>query len=770
MRSLSRCAASLAFCICISVHTGETTLFDDGKCGCFIAIAQDAGPVAKEAAAILQANLGRACGRETEIIEIPVKPTATLKEFANGRKAILVGDSQYVRQAGLTPGELPPDGFLLKTIPDGLVIAGNDGKSFSWNYDWTPESAGTLYGVHRFLETLGFRWYLPATAGEITPAKPTLRIPEMNVTDAPYFEYRFGGYNSYKWRRAIGYGGTVDPWSSRHTFTVTVDFSRKYGKSHPEYLSQGGGAIALRHPGVAEAVVAEATAFLSDPKRPGGKKYFAVNPTDAWPGCGCPLCQSLETPQRGSQGVLSDYVGGAVVDVAARLRAAGAAGSVVYCAYDRYWLPPLGIDRLPGNVVVLLSAGRGPFYDATQRERTWAAVGQWGKLQPRRLYFCRYSHHDLKLTPSFMPHLIDKDIKRMKAVRESGRAAVGGEMDYGFLPDGHPYIWWFGLNEYVRAKLLWNPDLDVDAVLDDFYMKSFGPSASIPMKRFFTRLEELYMDDKERQVYELESLDLLDSLLKEAASIANGSGYASRIGYFDKGFDTVRGIRRKHESSYRGERMDGLAASVSGDSLPLKDELSGRTLESSGATLTKGVKGMAVELSGDGSFVRLPEFLLSGCDYSIEMWIKPANTPSSGRQYLFGCDSWDKQILCVEDGGALVLQHRIPAANYAGSIIRLAAPDVNIKTGAWSHVAATFSRSGGIALYMNGKLCAMDPVLNKAPEFTAIAYLLGACGNSRITDMKGFWKGAIDEVRIYKRELSLKEISESFNEFADKAK
>jgi len=33
------------------------------------------------------------------------------------------------------------------------------------------------------------------------------------------------------------------------------------------------------------------------------------------------------------------------------------------------------------------------------------------------------------------------------------------------------------LNLHVRARLLWNPDEDVDALLAEFYPKFYGPAA-----------------------------------------------------------------------------------------------------------------------------------------------------------------------------------------------------------------------------------------------------------------------------------------------------
>jgi hypothetical protein len=46
-----------------------------------------------------------------------------------------------------------------------------------------------------------------------------------------------------------------------------------------------------------------------------------------------------------------------------------------------------------------------------------------------------------------------------------------------------------GLNFYVAAKLCWNADLDVDALLDDYFEKFYGPAAK-PMQDYFTAMEQ----------------------------------------------------------------------------------------------------------------------------------------------------------------------------------------------------------------------------------------------------------------------------------------
>jgi len=45
-----------------------------------------------------------------------------------------------------------------------------------------------------------------------------------------------------------------------------------------------------------------------------------------------------------------------------------------------------------------------------------------------------------------------------------------------------------GLNYYVLAKLLWNPHLDVDALIADYCQAAYGPAAE-PMRRYYAMIE-----------------------------------------------------------------------------------------------------------------------------------------------------------------------------------------------------------------------------------------------------------------------------------------
>lgn len=85
------------------------------------------------------------------------------------------------RPDGPRPDGSGPEGFRLKTVKkaDGfaILLAGYD-------------RVGTLYAVYDFLDRCGVRWFSPGLTGESVPKRPVLRIPALNVTDAPKFTLR----------------------------------------------------------------------------------------------------------------------------------------------------------------------------------------------------------------------------------------------------------------------------------------------------------------------------------------------------------------------------------------------------------------------------------------------------------------------------------------------------------------------------------------------------------------------------------------------------
>lgn len=128
--------------------------------------------------------------------ELPVVRPAAGAALPDGKR-ILLG-TELARAAGLGDeiDALEPHGFLIRTRPDHLIIAGRTAR-------------GTLYGVYELLEQLGCRWIMPGPFGEIIPQQETLTV-NVNVTENPsHAIHRY-------WWCTYGHGEHYVRWTLRN--------------------------------------------------------------------------------------------------------------------------------------------------------------------------------------------------------------------------------------------------------------------------------------------------------------------------------------------------------------------------------------------------------------------------------------------------------------------------------------------------------------------------------------------------------------------------
>jgi hypothetical protein len=136
---------------------------------CPIVIAADASVSERYAAQELQRYLERITTIKCPIIEDSV-PQAS--------REILLGDNAHLRKLGLgiDMNKLGPEGFVLRTVKNKLIIAGGRPR-------------GSLYGVYTLLEEkLGVRWFAPEL--EVVPRTNRVVLGALDQTRVPRLEYR----------------------------------------------------------------------------------------------------------------------------------------------------------------------------------------------------------------------------------------------------------------------------------------------------------------------------------------------------------------------------------------------------------------------------------------------------------------------------------------------------------------------------------------------------------------------------------------------------
>ncbi|MDX9980393.1 MAG: hypothetical protein RBU25_10245, partial [Lentisphaeria bacterium] len=201
----------------------------EGRAQCAIVVPAAAGATVLTAAGELADHLKLATGAE-----FPVVPET---RAGNGPR-ILVGPCRETARRVPDAAAIAhqPDGIRLRTLPDALVLTG-------------AEPRGTLYAVYTLLEdVVGCRWWT-STESDV-PRRPTLVVPELDVSYAPKLLYREAFYrdalggpfaarlrtNGHFCRISPEYGGHYEILGWCHTFYQLLPPDRHFA-DHPDWYS-----------------------------------------------------------------------------------------------------------------------------------------------------------------------------------------------------------------------------------------------------------------------------------------------------------------------------------------------------------------------------------------------------------------------------------------------------------------------------------------------------------------------------------------------------
>ena len=170
IRHASLCLISLLAISVPSLCTAAPLrLTAGGKTSYVIVVDPDAIAAEKYAAEELAAFLKQVTGAEFPVQTTADRPSAPLLLVGPGRVANKVAPK-------LNLAGLKPDGIVIETVGDHLILAGDRPR-------------GTLYAVYSFLEdVVGCRWW--SSKVSTIPRSPDLTVPEQHVRYVPPLEYR----------------------------------------------------------------------------------------------------------------------------------------------------------------------------------------------------------------------------------------------------------------------------------------------------------------------------------------------------------------------------------------------------------------------------------------------------------------------------------------------------------------------------------------------------------------------------------------------------
>jgi len=413
---------------------------------------------------------------------------------------------------------------------------------------WEFDDAGTLNAVYDLLRGLGVRWYYPGELGEIVPKARNVALPAVDKVVRPDFALRKLGW----WSKGLGMTRDEDLWNLRLGINHGVDLigltqlchgakfvhlREEFKKAHPEYFALFNGKRALDHKGTQGAPCLSSEGFFRHHLKYARAVFdhydeplISIDVVDGYGRglCQCELCAGKGAPERGWSGLMSDYVLGYVNRVAGELLKTHPNKMVSALSYGAYKLPPTNLDSFPPSLALWICQARKNYGDPKTREQALRLRQDWlSKLPSKRLFIYDYYMESRpggawEGVPVYFPRLISEDLRSLKGVGAGEYIDLYQPHDRSKL--SYDYLAVTHLNVYVTTRLWWDADRDVDALLEDYYAKFYGPARE-EMKAFIEYSERNWPRMRKDMGVIDKALDLV-----AAARAAAGDGvYGKRV-------------------------------------------------------------------------------------------------------------------------------------------------------------------------------------------------------------------------------------------------
>ena len=466
-------------------------------------------------------------GAELKLVDTP--PAADMP-------AIVVGASAETAKL-VDASKIPMEGFRVLTAPNRVYLIGSTQAMAFSQKDMSDKhhpyaNNGTAWAVADFLERfVGVRWYWPIDAwGRSIIKAGSLSIPPTHYADAPVFQMRthhppdqYRAPWKSRWfdkdevpaefKNAKGTASTMKPVETNcpklplpegvnalpmaplltflrsdnsWPYQIQVHEPQSYWRRGDKWLQEHQELFAVKADGTRNTKVlcysSPATlAFLLD----GCKKVWdeggtaswvtpscvTVSPADVAVTCHCPACKKLTNPGDW-RGTGSRIMGDFLQRFAGEVQRRWPDKKVIYLPYWNYATLPAGY-KFPPNLEVMLASnfpqGIAELQNKDARTNAEKMLRDWSGAVGGKITTWEYS---LSISgwvhaPVQFPHVV-QDFYRTNRDMLAGSFLNGGNVAEWSRCAPTMYCW---------MKVLWNPDINVDAALDALCCRMFGTAA-----------------------------------------------------------------------------------------------------------------------------------------------------------------------------------------------------------------------------------------------------------------------------------------------------
>lgn len=422
---------------------------------------------------------------------------------------------------------------------------------------------GDMHAVSAFLENLGVRFYGPGDEGTIIPRRSTIALePGRTTREAVFSRREYFGTNgvdeaTQQWFLRMKCGGRTPA-----VYGHTLDAVLKEGDAPQNWLAEeekgklfaDGNIPRYTDAGYQRACVAWARKFFD--AHPEVKQLSLGGPASS-------LCKyDWRDVEKYKELGLSDRQGysNMIFDfyktVAGELKKSHPDRDIIWYSFNSNEVPEqLFNEKLPENVVLGMDELPAAHYVQPRQAGAYFnnLKAMHDAMQPRRKTLQKelwkdYYSADMPSYPEFFAAKL-QDTRRQQRAYFDGvcvEVETGADKKIAQLPLMH-------LMMYVNSKLLWEPDLDLNALLDEYYRLWFGPAAC-EMKEFHAYAEKLWCSKFSRSIYAEEGcfkpgdLPMLFKLLELAqGKVQPGTVYRRHVDELAAAIAKVKDMYEEHK-------------------------------------------------------------------------------------------------------------------------------------------------------------------------------------------------------------------------------
>lgn len=447
----------LALVFCFLCNAAEFVVIEKGKPCSIVVMSQSkekTGKYADELANFLK----QITGNEFKVYDV--------ESEKNVKGAIIIGTAEDLKEKaqGEKIESLGPEGFIIKSEKDNLWIIGNTEMALQ-------------HGIYSFLEKLGCRWYFPDPVWHVIPQKKEIKI-NIDAKEKPSFAWRNIWYeygprtpklkadydNWMRYNRQLGWL-RVHAGHSYANYIPTKEFEK-----NPELFSLVGTErkptqLCISNPEVQKRVI---EGVLNVFKKFPDRLMASVEPNDGGGFCECENCKKI------GNGTISDQVFYLANLVAKQVQQQFPGKYVGLLAYHLHSNPPS--FKLEPNIHVEITTGfrGGTKLTIAQQVEAFRNLGaSVGAYDYFSVYLWDWDVPGAAKAGRF--YTLGNFIKEMKNL---GLTSYTAESCCNWGPNGPGY--------WLASKLMWNADLDINMLVEDFFDNCFK-KAKVPVRRIYER-------------------------------------------------------------------------------------------------------------------------------------------------------------------------------------------------------------------------------------------------------------------------------------------